>query len=178
MAFCIHFGRHFGSNLEPSWPTILTLARSGAILAPFGRSSLRCKSGWTKSAVLDRLLAEGPAAGGRPLQLKLDSGQLWQGFHTADISKLMRRILRATPTAAGPSAYRQSKFWKTCKTSRKADQHCSACSVWSVWFACSLYGLSVLSVWSVCFAVLSNVSGTYVRRNIGKHMQENSKQEL
>ena len=62
----LHFGVILGGILEPSWPTILTLALSGPILAPFGRSSLRCKSGWAKTAVLEGLLWEGSAAEGRP----------------------------------------------------------------------------------------------------------------
>ena len=38
-------------------------------------------------------------------------------------------ILRATPTAAGPYDVLQAEFWKTCKTSRKADQDTSATAV-------------------------------------------------
>ena len=47
----------------------------------------------------------------------------------ADISKLMRRIQWATPTAAGPSADLQSVIPKTRQTSgseEEADQHCLA----------------------------------------------------
>ena len=63
-------------------------------------------------------------AGHRSLdRLALDSSG--KGLHTADFSKLMRRILRATPTAAGPSGVLQSETWKTCKTCRKADQYTS-----------------------------------------------------
>ena len=87
--------------MEPGWPLKLTLDRSGLISEPFERSSSRFKSVSAKSAVLGTLLQEGSAAEGWPLQLKLDSGQLWQGFHTADISKLMRRISKDFAPAAG-----------------------------------------------------------------------------
>ena len=81
---------------------------------------------------LDQKCSFGEAAvgrvGGRGQATTAKAG-LWTAlvreFHTADISKLMRRILRATPTAAGPSVDRQSEICKTCKTSRKADQYTS-----------------------------------------------------
>ena len=100
----VRFGSHFGTILEPGWPRRLTLGSSGPILAPFEQSSSRSKSVSAKSANPAGQLRSRSAAEGWPLQLKLDSGQLWQGFHTADISKLMRRILMCgalPPTLTG-----------------------------------------------------------------------------
>ena len=112
--------------MESGWPLELTLALSGRISVPLERSSSRSKSVSAKSANPAGQLRSRSAAEGWPLQLKLDSGQLWQGFHTADISKLMRRFEGATPTAVGPSADRNSVIRKTSETSRsegEADQH-------------------------------------------------------
>ena len=74
------FWNHFGTISEPGWPLKLTLGRYGPILIPFERSSSRSKSVLAKSAVLGKPGVKGSAAEGWPLQLKLDSGQLWQGI--------------------------------------------------------------------------------------------------
>ena len=79
VAFWIDFGSHLDTILEPGWHLKLTLDSSGLISAPFKRSSSRSKSVSAKSAILGSLERLGSAAEGWPLQLKLDSGQLWQG---------------------------------------------------------------------------------------------------
>ena len=80
----LHSGSRSGSLWSPladsGLPTRLTLARSGSILAPFERSSSRSKSDSAKSANPAGQVRSRSAAEGWPLQLKLDSGQLWQGI--------------------------------------------------------------------------------------------------
>ena len=52
-------------------------------------------------------------------------------------------ILRATPTAAGPSGFLQSEIWKTCKTGRKAYQYTSRPAL------LCLFCLACLLVWEI-----------------------------
>ena len=101
VVFWINFGSHFGTILDLGWPLKLTLSCSGPILHPFERSSSRSKSVSAKSAIPGPLSRCGSAAEGWPLQLKLDSGQLWQGtshgrHQRADASDILRLRLSLT----------------------------------------------------------------------------------
>ena len=54
---------------------------------------------------------------------------MWTMSLTCVLEVKVNIILRATPTAAGPYDVLQAEIWKTCKTSRKADQDTSAAAV-------------------------------------------------
>ena len=77
-----------------------------------------------------------------------------------------RRILRATPTAAGPYADRQSEIWKNCKTSRKADQYTSRPALLCLF--CLVCLVCLLSLWSVFFVcVVCLLSGKSRKTHAG-----------